>query len=68
MKIDSLKDLESTLKVCRKLGVSNIIIGDINITLGDIPEKKATDGASESKEAPQYSEEELIDWSSTSNG
>lgn len=37
--IDSIKDLEKLLKLCRKQGVTDIELGTVKIKLGDLPEK-----------------------------
>lgn len=37
MKIESIKDLEAVLKLCRKQGVEAIRIDGIDIKLGDVP-------------------------------
>lgn len=39
MKIDSPKDLEKVIAVMRKTGVESLKIGDIEIRLGDMPER-----------------------------
>ncbi len=64
MKIESLKDLEAVLKLCRKQGVTNFTIDGMSCSLGDAPDKQPKDGVTETKEAPPYSDEDLIDWSS----
>lgn len=39
MKLDSLKDLEKLIKLCRRLGVDNIETNDIKLKLGTQPVK-----------------------------
>lgn len=38
MKIDSLKDLEKLVKLCRKLGIDAVEIGDLKFNLGQPPQ------------------------------
>lgn len=45
--IATLKDLEKLLKLCRKQGVQNIKLGEIEFKLGDLPESKASYGSSD---------------------
>jgi hypothetical protein len=40
--IESLKDLERLLKICRKQGVTEIKLGTVDLKFGDMP-KDATD-------------------------
>lgn len=64
MKIDTLKDLEAMLKVCRKQGVTAISVDGIALSLGDVPEPKNV----KTEEIPTeggYTDEELMFWSST---
>lgn len=35
--IESLKDLEKLLKLCRKMGVNKIELGTVKLELGDLP-------------------------------
>ena len=35
--IESLKDLERLLKLCRKQGVTEIKLGEVELKLGDLP-------------------------------
>jgi Zn-dependent peptidase ImmA (M78 family) len=66
MKIETLKDLEATLKVCRKFGVTSIAIDGINMLIGDVPEKQVSNGASEStKPEETLSEEDILFWSAS---
>lgn len=37
MKIDTLKDLEKLVKLCRRLGIDAMEIGDIKFGLGQLP-------------------------------
>lgn len=37
MKIDSIKDLEAIIKLCRKTGVEHIIVDSIELNLGPAP-------------------------------
>lgn len=38
MKLDTLRDLEKAIKLCRKLGVDSIKIGDVEFHLGSKPQ------------------------------
>jgi len=65
MKIESLKDLEAMLKVCRKQGVLAIKVDGIELSLGDVPENKPKGDTSDKIETPDaLSGEELMFWSS----
>lgn len=37
MKIDSLKDLEAVIKLCRKTGIEHIIVDGVELNLGPVP-------------------------------
>lgn len=39
--IESLKDLEKLLRLCRKQGVTEIKLGSVELKLGDMPQEKA---------------------------
>ncbi len=65
MKLESIKDLEAIIKLCRKQGVQTISIDGVSLSLGDVPQK-AKNGAtdiSEPKVEDQPSDEELLFWS-----
>lgn len=67
MKIDTLKDLTELVKMCRKNGVRAITVDGITMQIDEqIDEPKALKTES-TKDIPQYSEEDLLYWSSTSN-
>jgi hypothetical protein len=65
--VPSAKELKGIIALCRKTGVKTIKFGDIEITLGDEPLKKAPVKSAPSTtseyttDAP--SEEELLFWS-----
>lgn len=40
--IESLKDLEKLLKLCRKQGVTDIKLGTVELKLGALPDTQAT--------------------------
>lgn len=65
MKIETLKDLESMLKICRKHGVTNISVDGLQLAIGDAPMTKAKDTTADGIETPDtLSDEELLFWSS----
>ncbi len=73
MKVDTLKDLEKLVKLCRKTGVETITVDGITIELGDVPESKSlTRNAAPTTDKiqiePTYTEEELLTWSSAPHG
>lgn len=41
MKIENLKDLQKLIQLCQKLGVKSLNIGEVSLSLGDIPVKQA---------------------------
>jgi len=70
MKIENLNDLKKLLRLCRKEGVTEIVLGEVSFKLGDLPVKAYT--APEATESNQeipldgaLSEEELAFWSAT---
>lgn len=68
MKIETIKDLEAVLRLCRKQGVDSIKIDNVTIRLGDMPEPKvnAKSAAGQSEYIPTenvYSDEEILSWS-----
>jgi len=66
MKIETKKDLESVIKLCRKMGVNTIEVDGIKLSLGDAPQKlKTAANTAEAIEEPIYSEEDMLLWSSS---
>ena len=64
MKIDTLKDLEAMLKICRKQGVESVKVDGLEIKLGDIEAKNPTANNNADVDAPSaYTEEQLLNWS-----
>lgn len=66
MKIETFKDLEIIIKLCRKQGVSSIKVDNVELQLGDAPEKqeKLKPGDNTNPEATSgLTEEELMLWS-----
>lgn len=68
MKISSIKDLEQVIKLCRRTGVEAIEIDGVKLSLGT-PPQRITRKSSESQDnsldsAPEYSDEQLLMWSS----
>lgn len=65
MKIETIKDLEAVLKLCRKQGVTSVQIDGIYLRLGDLPDSKTPETPKEDvKTEDTYTEEELMFWSS----
>lgn len=52
MIVDSLKDLEKLLKLCRKQGVQEIDIHGVKIKLGDLPIESTALAAAEESSNP----------------
>lgn len=64
MKLESIKDLESVIKLCRKTGVLAITIDGVAIQLGDLPQRKLkSEGKDEAVSQPQYTEDDMALWS-----
>lgn len=63
MKIDTLKDLEKTIKLCRRMGVQSIEIDGVKLQLGDAPEKANLVTEESTKTENDLSDEELLLWS-----
>lgn len=60
MKIDSLKDLQKVIALCRKMGVEGIKIGDIELSMGAAPRtnrnlRTVEDFPESSLKIPQFS-------------
>lgn len=71
MKIDNIKDLQALVKMCRKTGIKSIEVDGVKLQLGDEPISKKRNAAIETDKIEvdkQYSEEELMFWSSQPNG
>lgn len=52
MIVNSLKDFNKLITLCRKLGVERIRVGDVEVTLGAEPLKKVPQHTSTSTSAP----------------
>lgn len=64
MKIDTIKDLEAVLKLCRKQGVTSISIDGIQLAIGDMPEEKPkTEQQNPAAPMPEYTQEQMLLWS-----
>lgn len=66
----NLKELEKLAKLCHKVGIQSITLEGVTLTLaqGFIPNtrlKKAIDKASDIESEPEYTEEQILNWSST---
>lgn len=65
MKIETIKDLEAVLKLCRRQGVTSINIDGIRLSLGELPAPKTPETAKDdTKVEDQYTDEDLLFWSS----
>lgn len=65
MKIESIKDLDAVISLCRKRGVLSIEIDGVKLSLGDAPEKKLkSEPTPEIKSEDQYTPEQILMWSS----
>ena len=67
MKIDSLDELDKLIDLCRKKGISNIEVDGVKFEMGDPPPsnyKKRQGRAEKQPETRQYSEEDILFWSS----
>lgn len=54
MKIDSIKDLDKVLVLCRKRGVQSIKIDNVEFHLGDVPSPVAPRALRTATQAPIY--------------
>ncbi len=71
-----LKEIEKLAKLCHKVGISQITVNDITITVqpGFIPNRRLTkaldkasgSSASDIESQEEYTEEQILNWSSTS--
>jgi hypothetical protein len=69
MQIDSIKDLEAVINLCRRKGVTSIEIDNIKLALGDKPERKAIESTEAPKEQePVLTDEQILLWSAGSLG
>lgn len=69
MKIDSIKDLEAVINLCRRKGVTSIEIDNIKLALGEKPERKAIESTEANKEQePMFTDEQILLWSAGSLG
>lgn len=69
MNITSLKELSKLIDLCRKKGVESLELSGIKLNLSkDAPPKKLnSEQSKEAVEEPQYTDEEMLLWSSTPN-
>lgn len=67
--ISDLKELEKFFKLCRKQGITEISLENINVKFGDIP-SKVYGQAEQSDEIPtdEPSADELIYWATQNAG
>lgn len=65
MKIESLKDLEAIIKLCRKTGVASIEVNGIKLELGaEAPKRLKSERSSDPITTQEYTPEQLLMWSS----
>jgi len=66
VKVDNLADLKALIKLCRKEGLQSIEVDGVKLELGDAPvrRKLKTEPQEVVNEMPQYTDEELMTWSS----
>jgi len=65
MKIENLKELSAVIDLCRRKGVARINISGIEMELTDsAPTKKVKEAEQEPKVENQYTDEQLLLWSS----
>ncbi len=63
MAID-LKNLSKTIALCRKTGVLELEVDGIKLKLtSEAPHKKQKHSGSPVEEAPQYTDDQLLEWS-----
>lgn len=60
MDLPNLKDLKAVLQLCRKQGVTDIKLGELEIKFGELPEEKAVE---ETETALGPSDEDMAYWS-----
>lgn len=71
MEFANLKDLEELFALCRKKGIQSLKLGDVEVVLGDEPNKRAYKRASKTAESDDIfaegglTEEEKLMWSVT---
>lgn len=66
MKLESLKDLESVMKLCKKHGVESIEVDGVRMKLVDT-QTSASSGSSDIKVEDPYAnltDEDILEWSS----
>lgn len=69
MKIDTLKELEAVLKLCRKQGVEHIKIDNIELKLSDMVEnRQEAKNATADISTQAYTEEQILNWSTPDYG
>ncbi len=66
MKIESIKDLEAILKLCRKHGVSSFTVDNVTMQVDGPEEREPKNGAADTskEESGKLSDEDLLFWSS----
>lgn len=68
MEFANLKDLEELFALCRKKGIQSLKLGDVEVVLGDEPQKRSYRKAREASDTDVTSEggltdQELLMWS-----
>lgn len=71
MKVETLKDLKALIQLCRKQGLTRIEVDGVRLELGDAPTslaRNAADPQDKIETDKQYSDEDVMLWSSTAHG
>lgn len=61
--INDLKDLRALFKLCRAQGITDFKMGEIEITLGSLPEKSSSLQGEDDAESTMPSDDDLLYYS-----
>lgn len=64
MKVETLKELEALVKMCRKHGVRSIEVDGIKMLIDEPEQKPTTATGADLKTEQTYSDEDMLFWSS----
>jgi hypothetical protein len=64
MKVETLKELEALIKVCRKHGVHSITVDGISMLINEPPEQHSETASNKDVHTPVYTDEDILTWSS----